>query len=116
MLRKTELKGTVVDIPEVILKVKQEVETEFIGESQNWTISEGILILDPSYTYMPVSKSFLAMRIAKAFPTSVVPIGMNCCLLRLHNSKNKKHKVSSSGHTSINGVASEVPSKELTTL
>ncbi|KAI7752785.1 hypothetical protein M8C21_014369, partial [Ambrosia artemisiifolia] len=29
---------------------------------------------------------------------------------------NKKHKVPSSGHTSINGVASELPSKELTTL
>ncbi|XP_076910799.1 eukaryotic translation initiation factor-like [Bidens hawaiensis] len=31
----------VVDIPEVILKVKHEVETEFFGESQNWTRSEG---------------------------------------------------------------------------
>ncbi|XP_076897491.1 eukaryotic translation initiation factor-like isoform X2 [Bidens hawaiensis] len=31
----------VVDIPEAILKVKQEVETEFFGEAQNWTRSEG---------------------------------------------------------------------------
>ncbi|CAI9285605.1 unnamed protein product [Lactuca saligna] len=31
----------VVDIPEEILKVKQEVETEFFGEAQNWTKSEG---------------------------------------------------------------------------
>ncbi|KAK9078844.1 hypothetical protein SSX86_002902 [Deinandra increscens subsp. villosa] len=35
----------VVDIPEVILKVKQEVETEFFGEAQNWTKSEGNFIL-----------------------------------------------------------------------
>ncbi|KAI3711756.1 hypothetical protein L1987_70300 [Smallanthus sonchifolius] len=31
----------VVDIPEAILKVKQEVETEFFGEAQNWTKSDG---------------------------------------------------------------------------
>ncbi|KAL4589921.1 hypothetical protein LXL04_002833 [Taraxacum kok-saghyz] len=31
----------VVDIPEEILKVKQEVDTEFFGEAQNWTKTEG---------------------------------------------------------------------------
>ncbi|KAI7728518.1 hypothetical protein M8C21_001036 [Ambrosia artemisiifolia] len=41
----------VVDIPEVILKVKQEVETEFFGESQNWTKSEGIVPTQPQARY-----------------------------------------------------------------
>ncbi|KAI3784166.1 hypothetical protein L1987_43260 [Smallanthus sonchifolius] len=41
----------VVDIPEVILKVKQEVEAEFFGESQNWTKSEGIVPNQPQARY-----------------------------------------------------------------
>ncbi|KAI3803092.1 hypothetical protein L1987_31241 [Smallanthus sonchifolius] len=41
----------VVDIPEVILKVKQEVETEFFGESQNWTKSEGNVPSQPQARY-----------------------------------------------------------------
>ncbi|KAD6794969.1 hypothetical protein E3N88_05865 [Mikania micrantha] len=41
----------VVDIPEVILKVKQEVETEFFGESQNWTKSEGNVSNQPQARY-----------------------------------------------------------------
>ncbi|KAI3775356.1 hypothetical protein L1987_49929 [Smallanthus sonchifolius] len=41
----------VVDIPEVILKVKQEVETEFFGESQNWTKSEGNVPNQPQARY-----------------------------------------------------------------
>ncbi|KAD2394231.1 hypothetical protein E3N88_41208 [Mikania micrantha] len=41
----------VVDIPEVILKVKQEVETEFFGEAQNWTKSEGNAPIQPQARY-----------------------------------------------------------------
>ncbi|KAK9078842.1 hypothetical protein SSX86_002900 [Deinandra increscens subsp. villosa] len=41
----------VVDIPEVILKVKQEVETEFFGEAQNWTKSEGNVPNQPQVRY-----------------------------------------------------------------
>ncbi|KAJ0745150.1 putative MIF4G-like, type 3, initiation factor eIF-4 gamma, MA3, MIF4G-like domain superfamily [Helianthus annuus] len=41
----------VVDIPEVILKVKQEVETEFFGESQSWTKSEGNVPNQPQVRY-----------------------------------------------------------------
>ncbi|KAK9060664.1 hypothetical protein SSX86_021370 [Deinandra increscens subsp. villosa] len=41
----------VVDIPEEILKVKQEVETEFFGEAQNWTKSEGNVPLQPQARY-----------------------------------------------------------------
>ncbi|KAI3715048.1 hypothetical protein L6452_22014 [Arctium lappa] len=41
----------VVDIPEEILKVKQEVETEFFGEAQNWTKSEGTLPIQPQTRY-----------------------------------------------------------------
>lgn len=37
----------VVDIPEEILKVKQEVETEFFGETQSWTKSEGTVPAQP---------------------------------------------------------------------
>ncbi|GJY87558.1 eukaryotic translation initiation factor-like protein [Tanacetum coccineum] len=37
----------VVDIPEEILKVKQEVETEFFGETQSWTKSEGAVPAQP---------------------------------------------------------------------
>lgn len=41
----------VVDIPEEILKVKQEVETEFFGEAQNWTKSEGTVPAQPQARY-----------------------------------------------------------------
>ncbi|KAK1414028.1 hypothetical protein QVD17_29766 [Tagetes erecta] len=41
----------VVDIPEAILKVKQEVETEFFGEAQNWTRSEGNVPVQPQTRY-----------------------------------------------------------------
>ncbi|KAI7758097.1 hypothetical protein M8C21_002088 [Ambrosia artemisiifolia] len=41
----------VVDIPEAILKVKQEVETEFFGEAQNWTKSEGNAPIQPQARY-----------------------------------------------------------------
>ncbi|XP_071742178.1 eukaryotic translation initiation factor-like isoform X2 [Rutidosis leptorrhynchoides] len=41
----------VVDIPEEILKVKQEVDTEFFGETQNWTKSEGTLPAQPQPRY-----------------------------------------------------------------
>ncbi|KAK1417154.1 hypothetical protein QVD17_26277 [Tagetes erecta] len=39
------------DIPEVILKVKQEVETDFFGESQSWTKSEGNVTNQPPTRY-----------------------------------------------------------------
>ncbi|KAJ0491627.1 putative MIF4G-like, type 3, MIF4G-like domain superfamily protein [Helianthus annuus] len=41
----------VVDISEAILKVKQEVETEFFGEAQNWTKSEGNAPIQPQARY-----------------------------------------------------------------
>ncbi|KAI3790394.1 hypothetical protein L2E82_03397 [Cichorium intybus] len=41
----------VVDIPEEILKVKQEVDTEFFGEAQNWTKSEGTVPAQPQARY-----------------------------------------------------------------
>ncbi|KAI3814686.1 hypothetical protein L1987_14330 [Smallanthus sonchifolius] len=41
----------VVDIPEAILKVKQEVETEFFGEAQNWTKSDGNVSIQSQARY-----------------------------------------------------------------
>ncbi|XP_071717248.1 eukaryotic translation initiation factor-like isoform X2 [Rutidosis leptorrhynchoides] len=41
----------VVDIPEEILKIKQEVDTEFFGETQNWTKSEGTVPAQPQARY-----------------------------------------------------------------
>nr|XP_043623256.1 eukaryotic translation initiation factor [Erigeron canadensis] len=41
----------VVNIPEEILRVKQEVETEFFGETQSWTRSEGTVPVQPQPRY-----------------------------------------------------------------
>ncbi|KAI7751773.1 hypothetical protein M8C21_027106 [Ambrosia artemisiifolia] len=115
--------------PEMMrLAMKQHLKLQARTDSELCLLvgaAHPIKLIDMSYSSKSLHRCRLLLRKTsvkvvfsndncKSFPTSVVPICMNCRLLRLHSSKNKKHKIPSNGHTLINGVASELRLKELT--